>query len=406
MSDISLISRRKFIATGSLALAGATLSYAGVPALQSKSDTLRLGIIGAGTRGTGIARLLKALPGLTVTACCDIQPDNLSRILQHTAPKTKSYSRYDQLLGDKNVDAVIIATPLYLHFPMAKAALDAGKHVYLEKTMTYSIEEALELEKRVKGSGLVLQIGHQYRYFGLYLAVKEAINQKWLGDITHFECQYHRNSDWRFPVKQAGTERLVNWRMYKEYSGGLMAELCGHQIDIVNWIMDGHPLKVTGMGGINFWKDGRETHDHVRATFDYPGGVKANVSSILSNAYHGYEIRILGTKATMQIQRDEAFIYPEATKKATGTVDGVTGATLLNATQGKPIPLSFEHQDDQKRDPTSYALLDFAECIRNKKLPASNVHTGKDAAIAVHMANKAIDTESFQYWKESYDSKS
>ena len=161
MSDISLISRRKFIATGSLALAGATLSYAGVPSLNYKSDTIRLGIIGAGTRGTGIARLLKALPGVTVTACCDILPDNLSNILQHTAPKTKSYSRYEQLLQDKKIDAVIMPPPLYLHFPMAKAALEAGKHVYLEKTMTYSIEEALELEKRVKASGLVLQNGHQ-----------------------------------------------------------------------------------------------------------------------------------------------------------------------------------------------------------------------------------------------------
>ena len=385
-------------------VAGTALTYAGIPAYITSinNKALRLGIIGTGTRGAGLAKLIKNLPNLTVTACCDILPSRLAEALLHTPAGAKSYAKYQQLLEDKNIDAVIIATPLYLHFPMANAALDAGKHVYVEKTMTYNINEALMLESKVKSTGLILQVGHQYRYFGLYHAVKKAIQQKWLGDITHFECQYHRNSDWRFPVKTPGTERVVNWRMYKEYSGGLMAELCGHQIDILNWMTDAHPLKVTGMGGINFWKDGRETQDNVRATFEYPNGIKAQVSSILSNAYHGYEIRILGSKATLQIQRDEAFIYPEATKKVTGTVDGVTGATILNATQGEAIPLDFEYQDEYKRDPSSYALLDFATCIQENKIPFSDVKAGKNAAIAVHMANKAIDTETFQYWKDEY----
>lgn len=397
-----MLSRRKFIKNGVLVSSAMALPYTNFAAVLGTGDVVRLGIIGAGTRGTGIAKLLKKLPGLSVTACCDIMPDHLAQILTHTSPNTKKYTDYRRLLEDKNVDAVIIATPLYLHYPMAVDTLTAGKHVYLEKSMTYDIPQALELEKRVNQSKLIFQIGHQYRYFQLYHAVKKAIDNKWLGEITHFECQYHRNSDWRFPVKTPGTERLVNWRMYKEYSGGLMAELCGHQIDIVNWMTGSHPEKVTGIGGIDYWKDGRETYDNVRAIFEYPGGVKANVSSILSNAYHGYEIRILGSKATLQIQRDEAFLYAEALKKQTGTVDGVTGATLLNATQGEAVPLKFEYQDNEKRDPTSYALLDFAQCIRDNKTPFADVKAGKYGAIAVHMANAAMDTQTFQYWKDEW----
>lgn len=397
-------SRREFIKGGVLVGAAMALSYPNFAAVPGVDDVVRLGIIGGGTRGTGIAKLLKKLPGLSVTACCDIMPDRLVQLLAQASPNAKKYTDYRRLLEDKDIDAVIIATPLYLHYPMAVDALTAGKHVYLEKSMTYNIQQAIDLEKRVNQSKLVFQVGHQYRYFQLYHAVKNAIDHKWLGEITHFECQYHRNSDWRFPVKTPGTERLVNWRMYKEYSGGLMAELCGHQIDIVNWMTGAHPEKVTGIGGIDYWKDGRETYDNVRAIFEYPGGIKANVSSILSNAYHGYEIRILGSKATLQIQRDEAFIYAEAIKKQTGTVDGVTGATLLNATQEGAVPLNFEYQDSEKRDPTSYALLDFAKCIRENKRPFADVKVGKYGAIAVHMANAAMDTQTFQYWKNEYDS--
>ncbi|TZF83651.1 Gfo/Idh/MocA family oxidoreductase [Pedobacter sp. BS3] len=402
------ISRRKFVSAGALALSGTVLGTFPLSLIGrekiSANDIINLGIIGTGNRGGGTARLIKALPGIRIMACCDIIPGNLQRGMQHAATGAKAYTDYRELIEDKNIDAVFIATPLYLHAPMALDAIRKGKHVYLEKTMSYNIPQTLDLVQAVKKSGLAFQVGHQYRYYALYHRIKEIISQNWLGEITHFECQYHRNSNWRFPVVPPATERQVNWRMYKEYSGGLMAELCGHQIDIVNWMLDSHPVKVTGIGGINYWKDGREVYDNVRAVFEYPNGVKSNVSSILSNAYHGYEIRILGSKATLQIQRDEALLYAEATKKQTGTVDGVTGATILNATQGKAVPLTFNYQDNEKRDPTSYAFLDFADCIRTGRKPFSGVDTGKDAAIAVHLANLAMETETFQRWKPEYDS--
>jgi predicted dehydrogenase len=167
-------------------------------------------------------------------------------------------------------------------------------------------------------------------------------------------------------------------------------------------MLDSHPLKVTGIGGIDFWKDGRETYDNVRTVFVYPNGIKASVSSILTNAYNGYCIRILGTRATIEIQREKAFIYAEPQKSELGTVDGVTGATVKARTQGEAVPIDFFYPDSEKRDPTSYALLSFADCIRTGKKPASNVETGRNAAIAVHMANKAMAGECFEEWKQAY----
>lgn len=401
------LSRRKFVLTGAAALSGVAafgyshLPYSGVTT-YSKTDTLRVGLIGTGSRGSGIAHTLKGLPGLSLAACCDIVPEHLQKGLSLSAKGAKGYADYRKMLEDKSIDAVIIATPLYLHYPMALDAIAAGKHVYMEKTMTYDIEQALNLVKKVKEADLAFQVGHQYRYFALYHQIHELLSEGWCGDVTHFECQYHRNNDWRRPVADPKQERMINWRMYREYSGGLMAELCAHQIDIVNWMTGSHPVKVSGLGGIDYWKDGRETYDNVRTVYEYPDGVKASVSSVLSNAFKGYSIRILGTKATIEVQRDKAYIYAESTRQELGVVDGVSGATVKAWTQGEAVPVEFEHQDTEQRDPTAYALLDFGACIRNRKTPFSNVETGRDAAVAVHMANNAMREEKYQYWKPEY----
>jgi len=388
-----------------LALASFPAVAAGLPyqfsSLYSngKTDTIRLGIIGMGSRGQGIANTVKKLPGLSITACCDSLPEHLSKSLSVLNKGIKGYADYQLLIKDPNVDAVVIALPQHLHYQAAVAALNANKHVYLEKTMTHDIKEALSLSSIVnKKPKLIFQVGHQYRYFQLYHRINEMIKKGWLGDVLQFECQYHRNANWRKPVSDPKLERHINWRMYREYSGGLMTELCSHQIDIVNWLTNSHPVRVTAIGGIDYWKDGRETYDNIRAIFEYPNGVKANVSSILSNAYKGFSIRILGTKGTIEVQQNKAYFYAEDQKKELSTVDGVTGATANSWGQGKPVLVEFENPDNFNRNPTAYAFLDFADCIRTGKKPFADVETGKINAIAVHLANQSADTGKFVSW--------
>lgn len=398
------LSRRQFITRNALALSGFALSYTGLPALANgnfKNDVIRVGMIGTGSRGTGLIKLISKLPEMKVTACCDPISEHLKNGMKY-AIGAKAYSDYRKLLEDQNIDAVIIATPLYLHYPMAVDALAAGKHIYLEKSMTYDIAEAIDLEKKVLQSNLVFQVGYQYRYYGLYHRVKEVINQNWLGKITHFECQYNRNSNWRFPVSDPKMERAVNWRMYKEYCGGPLSELCAHAIDAVHYLTDSHPLKVNAMGGVNYWKDGRDTYDNIRAVYEYPNDIKVSVTSVLSNAYNGYGIRILGDKATMEIQRDKAFIYPESLNNKKGTVDGVTGATIAVTTQGNGNELIFEKPGEKSLEPTVSALKDFINCILTKNKPVSNATTAKDSSIAIHMGNTAAETETIQIWKPEY----
>lgn len=400
----NIIDRRKFITGSVLGLGGLIAPrsslFAGHSILQK--EKVRIGVIGTGSRGKGLINNINKISGLEVVACCDLIPRNLAAAVKLTGEKAKAYQDYRKLLEDKNVDAVVIATPLYLHYPMAIDALALSKHIYVEKSMAFTIAESLDLVKRVKGSKLVFQIGFQYRNYELYHKVKEVVRQGWLGQVTSFECQYNRNSDWKYPVDDPKLEKVINWRMYRDMCGGPLSELCAHQIDAVNYITDSHPIKVIGMGSVDFWKDGRETYDHVRTIYEYENGVKASYTSLLSNAYNGYQIRVLGSKATLEIERDKAYIYVEATKRVTGTIDGVTGATVLNATQGEKTEIPYMELGKKALEPTISALKNFYDCIVNGGTPLSNVKTGNVTAIAICMGLDASEKGETQYWKPEY----
>src|SRR5690606_36898530 len=156
-----------------------------------------IGIVGVGSRGKGLLHLMKDIPDVQVTAMCDVREDNLALAKKIITSPVTIYKDYKDMMRNRKLDAVIIATPLYLHYPMAVDALDQGKHVYLEKAISYDIPQAIDLVKQVERSGMVFQVGHQYRYYGLYKRIKEIIDKGWLGKVLHYECQYHRNSNWR-----------------------------------------------------------------------------------------------------------------------------------------------------------------------------------------------------------------
>ena len=147
------------------------------------------------------------------------------------------------------------------------------------------------------------------------------------------------------------------------------------------------------MGGINYWKDGRETYDNTKVVYEYPEGVKATYTCLTSNAKDDYKIMIMGDKGTLTVFQDNAWFYPEGVYKSEyGEVDGVSGATK-NWMQGKGTPLNIKHLD-----PTKQALIDFKNAIINNKNPLSGVTTGAKTAYAVEMGIKAMDTGEMVQW--------
>ncbi len=398
------MSRRQFIKyTG--ALAGGLLMKQELFSSQTNPPViLRVGIIGCGDRGNGIIEVMKELPEFSVKAICDVldfRIEDCKKILASQAG-IAVYKDYRRLLDDKNVDAVVIATPLNMHYVIAAAALDAGKHVYLEKTMTYSIQQSMDLVKKVKSHpSLLLQVGHQYRYTPLYFKVKDMISKGHLGKITQIDCRWDRNWNWRRPVPDPKLERQINWRMYKEYSGGLVAELLSHQIDFIHWAFETHPDTVMGTGGIDFYKDGRETFDNVQVMLRYSkDGMIGNFGATCGNAHDGYLFKIKGTKGAVHLLVNDGIFYPEKeTKKQLETVDGVAGATRITWNKDGGIPITQEPM----KDGTWYALKEFHECITTKKKPVSDVITGATTAFTVHLANNALYTGAIQKWKPEFN---
>jgi len=399
--------RRDFLKKTGLLTSGLLLHHELLDAFAAPAaGKLRLGIIGCGDRGKGLYKVLQQLTDkFDVVALCDDLPFRL-REAQQLVPKAKpaTYADYRALLAARAVDAVIIAVPLHLHFQVTKDALAAGKQIYLEKTMTYDIPQALELVRLAQlRPTQTLQVGHQYRYSPLYYRVKEMIAQGYLGKVTQIDCRWDRNGSWRRPVPAPGLERKINWRMYREYSGGLAAELLSHQMDFINWAFDTHADEVFGTGGIDFYKDGRETYDNVQVMARYPiEGMVGNFGATCGNARDGYLFKLKGTKGTISLLVNEGIYYPEKeTLKQYGTVDGVTGATRITWNKDGGIPIMTGQEP--LKDGSWYALNDFYRAVQEKKLPDSNVFTGARAACTVHLANQAIYNHSIEKWQAAYN---
>ncbi|MEM9144071.1 MAG: Gfo/Idh/MocA family oxidoreductase [Bacteroidota bacterium] len=380
--------RREFIIKGGMASAAvATTATTMGQVLHKKSpnERVRIGIIGTGNRGSGLIPLIGQIPNFEVVACCDVLPFQLEKGLSKTTGRAKGYKDYRKLLEHPEMDAVLIATPFSSHSQIALDALDAGKHVYCEKTMAKGYGGIQNLVDKAKNSKKVFQTGHQYHSSRLYTYIVDMIKAGEIGKIAALECQWNRNGNWRRPVPDPQLERLINWRMYREFSGGLAAELSSHQIDFANWILDETPNKVTGAGGIDYWKDGRETFDNIHLIYSYPGGVKAKFTCLTSNAMDDYKIKVHGDQGTVILDYVKAWFYPEGKKnKKTGDVDGVAGATL-SWDEGKGYPIEVEHED-----PSKQALMDFKDNILNSREPLSNVITGAKAATCVQMVLDAM----------------
>jgi predicted dehydrogenase len=227
------------------------------------------------------------------------------------------------------------------------------------------------------------------------------IEKNYLGKVTQIDCRWDRNGNWRRPVPDPSLERKINWRMYKEYSGGLAAELLSHQIDFINWAFNTHPDEVMATGGIDFYKDGRETYDNVQAVLRYQkAGMVGNFGATCANAHEGYVFKIKGTKGMVSLLVNEGVFYPEPeTKKALTTVDGVTGATKIEWNKDGGIPIL----KDKLKDGTWYAFQDFFQSIRKSQLPASNVFTGATTACCVHLANQALYGHTIAKWSPDYN---
>ncbi len=394
------MNRRKFVKKTSIASIGAlsALNATEFFALNKDVDAkaINIGVIGTGGRGQGLIPVINAIEGLEITAICDILPFRLEAAQKVTGPSAKAYSNYLDLLNDPKVDAVLISTPFSTHAKIAIDAIEKKKHIYCEKTLAKGIKEIDGLVAKVAEADLIFQTGHQYHSSRLYKYVVDLIHKDAIGKVRSFECRWYRQGDWRKPVPEPKYERAINWRMYREYSGGMTAELSSHQIDFVNWVLGENPAKIMGTGGINFWEDGRETYDNTHLIFEYPSGVKAQFKCLTSLIPGGYQVKVIGDKGIITIGTTKAWIkyYKQKKEKKYENVDGVSGATAA----GEYIPELGKALKVEHLEPSKQALVDFKNSIIHNKQPISNIYTGADTAKAVHLAIEAMISGEVKHW--------
>jgi len=380
-----------------------------IPFVKAKTDIfsilnknlvkeVKIGVIGTGSRGQGLIRLINKIDGMKLVAICDtlsFRLDQASKI----APNAKRYDDHKNLLTHKDLSAVIISTPLNTHASIALDSIEASVHIYCEKTLVKGEGDIFKLVRAVqKNDKIIFQTGHQYHSSRLYSHIVKMIQSGEIGKVATIQAQWNRNGNWRRPVPDPKLERQINWRMYREYSYGLTAELSSHQIDFSNWLLKSSPHKVAGFGGIDFCKDGRETYDNIHLVYSYPNGVKASFTCLTSNAKDDYQIKIMGENATILIDHQNAWKYPEGKyNKIISDVDGVSGATA-SWEEGKGNKINYDH-----KDPTIQALEDFRSSIINNTTPLSNVNTGAAVSFAVQMGIDAMDKEQVISWNTKYN---
>ena len=185
--------------------------------VQIAKEKVRIGFIGTGSRGQYHLNNLKTIPYADVVALCDNYPPHLKEA-SALYPKAKTYDDYRKLLDDRDIQAVMIATPLYEHAHITIDALHAGKHVFCEKSMAMTCADCLDMYNVFKESGKVMFIGQQRLYDPKYIKAMEMIHAGLLGEINSIRAYWFRNNDWRRPVPSPDLERKINWRLYKEYS--------------------------------------------------------------------------------------------------------------------------------------------------------------------------------------------
>jgi predicted dehydrogenase len=434
-------------------------------------EELRLGIIGFGIRGQQLVRAAgyateswrhslqtaaknnprdtrwadyQAQPSLNIkfTGICDLYEAKVKLAAETCGPEAVIFNSYQELLASPDIDAVIIATPDHWHAPMIIEACKNGKHVYVEKCLTRTAEEAVRVRQTVNASDISFQLGHQLRQTASYHAAKELITQGVLGKISLIQTNSNRNSPngaWQYtipddaspqtidwlqfdPAHQRGfdADRFFRWRKYWDYGTGLLGDLMTHDFDAINQILSvGIPASVVSSGGVYYWQEKREVPDVLQVVMEYPDrDFSYNYSATQSNQRHRPNL-IMGNEATMQIgAKVEVFPDPRSKKyeaklrsgelnpntsliqydsNAPGEVDGISSATTKYFMQKG---MMYTNKNGKRVDPTYLHIREWLDSIRHGTPTSCDISQAYIEAISTHMAATAYKTGRKTYWDE------
>jgi predicted dehydrogenase len=432
--------------------------------IVSGGDKIRVGIVGNGMRGPQVLRAMgfaekewsdsqmkDGLPNanlqnflhqdnfdIEITGVCDtfsVRANRAAAIAATTvrsggAPQQRNpkiYPTYRDMLQDDNLDAIVIMTPDHWHAKMAMDAARAGKHIYLEKPMCQTAEEAKMLRQVIRETGVVLQVGHQNRQQASYIKAKEIIDKGILGEISAIETYTNRNNDhgaWIRGIPEGASasnvnwkeflgdkeprsldlDRYFNWQKWFEYGTGPAGNQFTHEFDCVNQVMGlGIPQKVSAVGGNFYFKDPRDIPDVLNCVFEYPDKNLILTYDCTLKSSKQRDKTFLGTDASMEVNVGTV-VYPDsqsprykaykfgdgdpmfAYHPRTDMADAITSAT---AKYYHDRGFGYTYHEGQRVDATYLHMKEWLHCIRKGELPSCNADRGFEETVTFYMANVA-----------------
>ncbi|MDX9748426.1 MAG: Gfo/Idh/MocA family oxidoreductase [Paludibacter sp.] len=486
-------------------IAGNLFNVDPAPVAERKSvdgEVIRIGIIGYGSRGSYLMRSLgfatpelleewkkisKEDPNNTryqdfleqedlkveVRGVCDIFTVNSHNAVlagsnlyrQTTGGKMANapvvYETYRELLAAPDIDAVIIATPDHWHGTMIIEAAQAGKHVYVEKPLTWTVQETYLVEEAVKNSNIVFQLGHQGRQIEINHKAKAIIEQGLIGKVTLVEVSTNRNDPngaWVYPIhpeaspktidwsqyvgdprrideyhqymksnkleryigpderEKFSLERFFRWRCWWDYSTGLSGDLLTHEYDVMNHMLNlGIPHSATSSGGVYYYKDGRTVPDVLQTSFEFPHRDMTMLYSATLASEFNRPRKIMGTDATIELGSTLDVIVDRASKQYKDKIDqGIIkpGEPFYRYASGKSLDalssatemyfaqrgLLYSYVQGKKYDTTYLHLREWIDAIRNGSEVSCGIQPAFEEAITAHMGTRAYLEGRTMYW--------
>ena len=428
--------RREFLRGGSAAslmtlLGGVELlaQPAAEPApAQAGGPTLKLGVIGLGPWGREILNTLARVPQAEVAALCDSYPSSIRRCAREF-PKAATSPDYKTLLANRDLPAVVVATPTQKHKDIVLEALKAGKHVYCEAPLANTLEDSRAIAQAAKAAKQCLfQPGLQGRSDPQLHFILKFIRSGAVGQTVMARAQWHKKTSWHAQSSDPEREKELNWRLDKAISLGLLGEVGCHAVDQTAWFLNARPTAVTGSGSLLLWTDdGRDVSDTVQASFEFPGGVCLNYDASLCNSFDAAYEMLYGSNAAVMFRDGKTWLFKEVDSPLLGwevyaAKDQFykdTGIALV-ADASKPKPAGGQAIDPITLTPLYSALNNFTrnaiDMIAAKSQfieafgdgdveglnehlatkvplrPAANYLEGYQASVAVIKGNEAILT--------------
>jgi myo-inositol 2-dehydrogenase / D-chiro-inositol 1-dehydrogenase len=356
----------------------ATAAAAAQSALGQDAPKVKTAMIGTGGRGNFLLGGVLEQPNAEVVALCDIKPDRLDKAATRAAKTNpKTYTDWRQIIDRKDIDAVYIATPPYLHSEMAVAALKSGKNVYCEKPIGITPAQVKAVVEAAHASKKVFTAGQQLRSMRIYAEAVKKIHDGIIGDVIMIKAQRHAPSD----LPHDGTSR--DWYFDVNKGGGYLVEQSVHNLDLCNWAVGRKPERAEGLGATVLYKNdppGRTIYDSGSLIYDYGNGVRM---SFTQNVFH-----------PRNMPGANQYIYVYGSK---GAVDLMTPIPTMYplAQGGQPVPLVEKGQDNQYEH-----IVRFYKAVQDGGPNPADITIGATAALTAILGHEAMAKEKIVRWDD------